>query len=396
MSNKQLRASSMQEDVVGMIEYQQAVHNLNGRNVNQVNLKEVISAFQLNGIYYSARDTRRIDPAIDNMATLIYSCHESGCPSYIKITVTHNVITRVESQWTHNHPVNVLSVPRNKCSVCHEPGHKKRTCPIAKGRASIQQCFQDDSKLIQVIKDLKCDGWKCLGMRDRDMIHLVSIIPLQNPDLVRKFFFFAPNDESGIKGKKRLYSKIVHSHYGRHPSLFRDLQRLRDDWSSEDLANLVYALTWYAHYVVVCDRNADVLLTVQKEFELQYQKRAFGQSNHEVEVFETALNEAKYILDESHTVLMSVQSSGTLNVNAENMKSVSLSLVPNFLSCVYIQGQIHGAPRNLLRACWTIQRIIIDNFDVMACGKLSSLKTAQTVHSRYVAVNAVPRGIHGK
>ena len=66
----------MLDDIDEMSEYQQAVERLNGMHLNQVNFREIIEAFQSVGIYYSARDTRRMDPDSDNMATVIYGCSQ--------------------------------------------------------------------------------------------------------------------------------------------------------------------------------------------------------------------------------------------------------------------------------------------------------------------------------
>ena len=374
----------MQGEVDGRRECQQSVENLRGKPINEVDLKEVINAFRFTGIDYSARDTRRILPEQDNMATLIYGCREAGCSSYMKFTITHNVISRVETQWEHSHPLNILCSRSTTCSACHKSGHNKKTCPIVKGKSEVERYFRENKtdKLNAVILNLASNGWTILGISQRDMIHLVSLVPLQNPDLVRTFFFFAPNDEAGAMGKKRLYAKIVRSQDGRKPCLSRDLQCLHGHRRSEDLANLVYAITWYTHYTVLVEGGDPYIFdSVKEQLNTYHQQRLPGELDSSSGLLIGALEEAILIMEQSSHVLLWI-SGRILTVNSENMTSVSQSLVPNFMSHIHIQGSIRMAPSNLLCGCWTVQTLMIDDNQVLTNKGPSSMKTAEVVRWR--------------
>lgn len=369
----------MRKEVDERGEYEQAVSGLCGMRIEEIDLREVMDAFRSIGIDYSARDTHRIWPDRDNMATLIYGCREPGCPSSMKFTITHNVITRVETEWKHNHHLNVLGTRSTRCSVCHKVGHNKKTCPVENGRSTIQRYFRDgqNTDLKRVMANIQNDGWTILGISCRNMIHLVSLVPLEDPGLVRNFFFYAPNDDVGVMGKKRLYAKIVRSQEGRNPCLSRDLECLHGRRGNEDLANLVYALTWYTHYVVVVDGlDPSIFAEVKKQFNQHYQNPE--QLDPTAPLFIGALREAILIIEQSSTLLTFI-SEGILTVNDRNVISVSQSLVPNFLARISIQGRIHMAPKNLLCGCWTVRTVIIEDNQLLTHAGLLSLKTAEII-----------------
>ena len=367
-------------------EYQQATENLTGVSIEQINLKEVIEAFQSCGIYYSAVDTRKIDPANDNMATLIYRWSQPFCPSHLKFTITHNVITSLETEWRHNHTTNRLQIPSKTCSVCEKSGHNKRSCPIAKGKLHVQTLFQqkDNQQLIRLLETLDTDGWCLLGIGAQQMIHLVSLIPLDNPECVRRFFLSAPNDEQGIAGKLRLYAKIVASQDGRKPNLYRDLTCLDEARSYESLANLVYALTWYVHYAILrCSQDMTLFTVMKDRFAAHYRKPRTVPYCCASQLFMGALAEATLILEESLGSFAYV-CNDALNVNQDNVISVSRSMVPNFLECVRIQGPLCHPPKKFLRGCWTVKTIFVRNNDGTAIERLlSTLRTAQIVYQTH-------------
>ena len=376
-----LAGNLMDSEVDEKAEYQLAVQNLTGMHIDNIDLKEVIEAFRSIGIDYSARDTRRIRPEDDNMATLIYGCREMGCSSYMKFTITHNVITRVETDWKHNHQLNVLCSRSTRCSVCHKSGHNKKTCPVEKGKSTVERYFREGKTedLNRVIANIPSDGWTILGISRRDMIHLVSLVPLQDPDLVRTFFFFAPNDDVGVMGKKRLYAKIFRSQDGRTPCLFRDLQRLHSLRGNEDLVNMVYALIWYTHYSVLVEGSDPSIFTaVQEQFNKYHQHSLFQQLDSTSRLFTGALEEAMLIIKESVNIIKFI-ADGILTVNPENIVSVSQSLVPNFITRVHIHGKVPMVPNNLLCGCWSVETLIIDDNQLLSNKVLSSLKTTEIV-----------------
>ena len=367
-------------------EYEQAVNALHGLSIDQIEFREIVEAFESIGIFYSARDTRRMRANYDNMATLVYACSEPGCSSYMKFTITHNVVTHVETDWEHSHPLNVLRCRTVTCSVCNNSGHNKRTCPVEKGRSTVRRYFRENQTddLNRIIANVITEGWTLLGISCRDMIHLVSIIPLQNPHLVRVFFFFAPNDDIGIMGKKRLYAKIVRSQDGRTPCLSRDLQCLYSTRGYEDRSNLVYALTWYAHYAVVVNgEDTSIFAEVKAQLIHHYGCTPPGELNSTMHLFTSALREAILIIEESCTVVTYI-SNGTLTVNAENMISVSRSLVPNFLCRIHMQGRMQRPPDNILCGCWTVKTLVIDDNQLLTHNGLSSLKTAEIIRRQII------------
>ena len=81
-------------------EYELRVEGLERQSISDSNyFKSIVDEFKRFNVYYTARDTRILWPDCDNTATLVYTCSEWNCPSCMRFTVTHNVLTRVECNW---------------------------------------------------------------------------------------------------------------------------------------------------------------------------------------------------------------------------------------------------------------------------------------------------------
>ena len=203
-----------------------------------------------------------------------------------------------------------MDVGRQLCGCCHKWGHNKRTCEVRKGQAQVATYFSEGRKeeLKSILVQLETEGWRILAIGKRDMKTLVSLVDLTNPELVRTFLFFAPNDDTGVMGKTRIYAKIFRSREGRAPSISRDaeffLQCGNQQRSYEDLANMAYALIWYTHYYALMQRDRSVFASMRQTFEEKREdsRRCRGPYNIAQQLLLAPLDEGIHMFEASETI----------------------------------------------------------------------------------------------
>ena len=369
-------------------EWELAVERLVGRPVpNGVNLDQVIRGFERMGIYYVARDTHSVATNSNKTITLIYHCAHSDCPSFMKFTVTNATITRLEHNWCHRHSVYNPEKPHQVCSVCHRPGHNKTTCPITKGKGQVQFYFRnrEDDQLISVLDDVKATGWRILGIGAGDMKKLVSLIDLTDPERVRRFFYFAPNDCIGVTGKEQLYANVFKSYGRRRPSIDKDKAfLLRCQRSHGQVAAMVYALIWYTHLVAVTENRWELFSEVKKTFKERLKVTASirneGCFDWDVHLPKAALQEGILKFRAAKDLKGSIQK-GILHVDRKNADDIAQSLVPNFLTSVYFHPGIERLPDHILQASWCLEEIIIESPELAASCPFGELITTRVLHS---------------
>ena len=371
------------DEVDELAEYQQAVDALSGANISEIQFGDIIDAFRPFGIHYVASDTRKLSPSRDNSATLIYTCRDTRCPSYMKFTISHNVLSRVETDWNHHHESGSRTTRTKTCSICEKTGHNSRTCPIAKAASKVTALLAEGNKveIIAMLKRVKSQGWNLLAVLPSQMKRIVALINLDDTELVRLFFFFAPNNEVGVFGKLRLYAKIFHWDNGRTPDLRKGIDMLtRSRQSYECRANMVNALTWYAHYTTLVNGDPrEILCEVWETFEALSQLRCTGGYDITCQLLKSALDEGVLILQESYDMVPYI-SGVVLELDRENLFSASQSLVANFMETVCVRGKIGPMHSGLLSGAWTIKTIFVDDYELTGTdGPFSSLMSTATV-----------------
>lgn len=364
-------------------EYQQAVEAIQGMALCDVQFPDIIQAFRQFGIHYVASDTRKLPSHMDNSATLIYTCRDPDCPSYMRFTISHNVVSRVSTDWTHNHEIGFPRAVSKTCSVCQKAGHNSRTCPIAKGASRITRLLaqHDHVALIGLLKQTKTDGYCLLQMTPNQMVSLVALIDLNDTEFVRKWFFFAPNNAVGVMGKFRLYARIFRWNNGRKPKLHSDMDLLtRSKQSYECRANMVNALTWYAHYAVLVEGEPpEAFCQMADMFESLCQLRSSSGYDMTCQLLKSALTEGALILQESHNTVRYI-TDGVLEVNRENVFSAVQSLVPNFMETISVRGSIGEGCDGMLSGAWTVRTIFVDHYELTRTdGPFSRLLSTATI-----------------
>lgn len=344
-------------------ECERATEALEGQSVwSGEEIRHLIETFAKNGIYYRAKDTRRFT-GNDMMATLIYTCAHHDCPSSIKLTVTHSIVSNVECNWDHTHAPMPDQPPRNLCSVCQEAGHNRRTCPLRRGEEDAGMGQLSDSNKDLIISGLKIEGWRLLGRESelRDLRHYVEL--QDNALLVRKFFYFAPNDASGVEAKLDMYGNIFRK-CGSVAESFQGNTEYFLECSSctfIEVASMAYALIWYAHYaVVILGSDVGLFETMKTILSLKNRSLSQGGFHAEVHIPKAAIEEGMLILGECLKIITAFRE-GVLHVDGMNIHEVERSLIPRFLRAMHLHSGIEGGTnRPVIKALWTLEMLIID------------------------------------
>lgn len=255
---------------------------------------------------------------------------------------------------------------------------------MVRGKETAQALIKcrDTAAIFSLIWDMKYAGWKVLGINPKEMITLVSYIDLNNPEMVRKFFWFAPNDDVGMMGKTRLYGKVFASQEGRRPNIQRDLALLlgKGQRSYEAQANMVYALVWWIHYLVATGEDSCRFGTVSDALRILEERPRVGAYDPSVALLKSALKEGVYICDESATIVDSFHD-GVLHINPDNADSVRVSLVRTFVPSLSLRQLSDGQARGLVRGAWTLKTIFVDDPLLMAAdGPFAGLPTTQIAY----------------
>lgn len=261
-----------------------------------------------------------------------------------------------------------------------------RTCEVRLGQSEARRHFHEgcSDQLRGLLSKLETDGWRILGLGKRDMITLVSLVDLTNPELVRIFFYFAPNDNEGIMGKKRLYAKIFRSREGRAPTLPRDadffLRCNNTQRSYEEIANMAYGLIWYTHYHTVTT-GVSLFEEMKNSFEQKRNTGWSGPYNIVSQLARAAIDEGINMFDASATITDSMRG-GVLYIDGNNVDLVEYSLIPKFIESVDLERMISSPEEELLRGAWTLKSVIIHNPELPASHRaLSGLKTTKILYS---------------